>query len=85
MASLYIKDAETAALVARVARRQGKTKTQAVRELFQEAEAKLGPEEPKSNFVEWLHEYRRRFPAPSPTGVRHDHSVYDWMSDEEGL
>lgn len=85
MASLFIKDAETAGLVARVAKRQGKTKTRAVRDLFTEAEAKLDAEQPvkRKPMLEWLLEYRKQHPLPPPNGFVADKAFYDSLNDEE--
>lgn len=85
MASLFIKDAETAGLVERVARRQGKTKTQAVRDLFTEAEARMDAEQPlkRKPMAEWIREYREKHPLPPPTGFKADKAFYDSLNDED--
>jgi antitoxin VapB len=82
MASLYIKDHETAALAAEVARLTGKTKTAAVREALREFRHRLRPETTKQSFVEWIREYRRLNPLPPPTGSRADKAFYDSLEED---
>jgi antitoxin VapB len=83
MASLFIKDAQTAALAADVARRTGKTKTAVVREALQEFRHKLPPEEPKEDFVAWWQDYRRRNPLGPPTGLKADKAFYDSLYKDD--
>lgn len=85
MASLYIKDNETAALADRIARRLGKTKTDVVRTALQKIEAELGPERPVESTAAWLREFRRAHPLPAPTGLKADKAFYDWLSGEEDV
>lgn len=85
MASLFIKDSETAALAAELATRLGTTKTEVVRDLLRRRKAELGEAEPKPDFVEWLAKYRRDHPMPKPTGKRVDKAFYDWLSGEEDV
>ena len=80
MASLYIKDARTAELVDRLAKRRGVTKTEAVRHAV---EADLSRDEPKLSARERLEEFYRRHPMPPSTGLPADKAYYDWLSDEE--
>lgn len=81
MASLFIKDAETAAIAADIARLTGKTKTAVVREALQEFRHKL-PVEPKQDFVErWLN-YRRLNPLGPPTGLKADKAFYDSLEED---
>ena len=91
MASLYIKDAQTAGVVARVAKRTGKTKTALVRELAEAHEAELDrattaaeidQAEKRAEFDRKLADFYRRFPPSSP-GVAPDHkSFFDAMWGE---
>lgn len=80
MASLYIKDPETAAMVDRLARRRGLTKTEAVRRAVA---ADLAIDEPKLTPRERLEEFYRRHPSGEPTGLKAEKAFYDWLSGEE--
>ena len=84
MASLYIKDAQTAGVVARVAKRTGKTKTALVRELAEAHEAELdramtvaetAEAEKNVEFDRKLADFYRRFPPASPQ-VAPDHKPF---------
>ncbi|UIJ45875.1 type II toxin-antitoxin system VapB family antitoxin [Sphingomonas cannabina] len=83
MASLYIKDGETAELASRIARRLGTTKTEAVRRALLKVEAELGPQAAKQSTVEWLREYRRDHPLPPPTGLKADKAFFDELWGED--
>jgi antitoxin VapB len=83
MASLFIKDAQTAALAAEVARRTGKTKTAVVREALQEFRQKLPPEPAKRDFVEQWAEYRRLNPLPPLSGLKADKAFYDSLYEDD--
>jgi antitoxin VapB len=85
MASLFIKDSETAALATELAARLGKTKTEVVRDLLRRSKAELGEAEPKPDFVEWLARYRRDHPLPKPTGKKADKAFFDSLSGEEDV
>ncbi|KQN71634.1 type II toxin-antitoxin system VapB family antitoxin [Sphingomonas sp. Leaf62] len=85
MASLYIKDPETAAAVARVAKRLGRSKTEVVRDAVRRVEDDLDKAEPRRNLVEWMREYRLKHPLPPPTGLKADKAFYDWLSGEEDI
>lgn len=85
MASLYIKDSETAELATRIALRQKTTKTEAVRNALRKVEAELGPAPDSQSTVEWLREFRRMHPLPPPTGLKADKAFYDWLSGEEDV
>lgn len=87
MASLYIKDDETAALAGRMAERLGTTKTATVKRALRELEAALSTHrrEPMQSTVEWLREYRKEHPLPPPTGLKADKAFYDWLSGEEDV
>lgn len=84
MASLYIKDQETAALAAEVARRLGTTKTEAVRTALREKKASFAPENngPAPDIVEWLRERRRTHPLPPETGFQADKAFFDALWGE---
>ncbi|MBY0519747.1 MAG: type II toxin-antitoxin system VapB family antitoxin [Sphingomonas sp.] len=85
MASLYIKDSETAALVARVAQRTGVTKTALVRELAAAREAELDRAEPRASAREKLDALWREFPFPRSKGTKVDKAFFDkmWGEDED--
>lgn len=83
MASLFIKDSETAALATEIATRLGTTKTEVVRDLLRRKKAELGNEEPKPDFLEWMRQYRRDHPLPPPTGLKADKAFFDEMWGEE--
>ncbi|MEG3087038.1 type II toxin-antitoxin system VapB family antitoxin [Sphingomonas sp. PB4P5] len=83
MASLFIKDSETAALATEIATRLGTTKTEVVRDLLRRKKAELGDEEPKQDFLEWMRQYRRDHPLPPPTGLKADKAFFDEMWGEE--
>lgn len=85
MASLFIKDSETAALATELAAKLGKTKTEVVRDLLRERKAELAAKEPRQDFVAWVAEYRRKHPLPAPTGLKADKAFYDWLSGEEDV
>jgi antitoxin VapB len=85
VASLYIKDRETAELATEVARRAGMTKTAVVREALQEFRRKLPPERKKPDIVQWLADYRSQRPLGRPTGLKADKAFFDWLSGEEDV
>ena len=82
MASLFIKDAETAELASEVARRTGKTKTAVVREALQAFRHKLPAEEPKRDILEWMLEYHLQNPLGPPTGLKADKAFYDSLEED---
>jgi antitoxin VapB len=82
MASLYIKDEETAALVTRVAERSGLTKTALVRELAAAREAELDRAAPQMSAREKLDAFWRANPLPQ-TGQKADKAFFDEMWDED--
>jgi antitoxin VapB len=83
MASLYIKDAETAALVARVAERSGMTKTALIRELVSAREAEMERDEKPVSSWELLQKFWRDHPLGEPTGLEADKAFYDSLNDED--
>ncbi|MEG3151140.1 type II toxin-antitoxin system VapB family antitoxin [Sphingomonas sp. ZT3P38] len=85
MASLFIKDSETAALATELAARLGTTKTEIVRDLLRRRKAELGEAQPRPDFVEWLAQYRRDHPMPKPTRLKADKAFHDWLSGEEDV
>jgi len=83
MASLYIKDSETAALAAELAAELGTTKTEAVRDALKRRRAELKRHnEKKQDWLEWMRAYRARHPLPPPTGLKADKAFYDEMWGE---
>ena len=83
MASLYIKDAETAAMVTRVAKRAGMTKTALVRELVAAREAELERDAQPLSMRERLEKFWREHPLGEPTGLEADKAFYDSLWDDE--
>lgn len=85
MASLYIKDDETAAIATRVSRLMSASKTATVRRALLDLEAKLEAEsaKPRQSTVEWLRAYRERHPLPPPTGLKADKAFFDEMWGED--
>ncbi|WP_375394469.1 type II toxin-antitoxin system VapB family antitoxin [uncultured Sphingomonas sp.] len=84
MASLYIKDEDTAALVGRVAMRSGMTKTALVRELAAAREAELDRRDhSRLSTYELLEKIWRDHPLGEPTGLVADKAFYDSLNDEE--
>ena len=82
MASLYIKDAETAALVARVAKRSGVTKTALIRELAAAREAELQERDAPISSWERLQKFWQDHPLGEPTGLVADKAFYDELSGD---
>uniref|UniRef100_UPI0035CA76CC type II toxin-antitoxin system VapB family antitoxin n=1 Tax=uncultured Sphingomonas sp. TaxID=158754 RepID=UPI0035CA76CC len=84
MASLYIKDDETAALVTRLAKRSGLTKTALVRELATAREAELDRVTPRPSVLEVLEKLWRDHPGLlQRTGLEADKAFYDSLNDED--
>jgi len=75
VASLFIKDHETADIVRRLARRTGMTQTALVRELASAREAELDRDPAAADFDAKLAELYRRFPPTSPA-VTPDHKPF---------
>jgi len=82
MASLYIKDHETAALANELAARLHTTKTEAVRDTLRRRIAELPPIEPKPDFVAWMKAHRAANPLPLATGLKADKAFFDTMWGE---
>jgi antitoxin VapB len=85
MASLYIKDSETADLAQQVASRLGTTKTDAVRRALRS----LVPQETSSTHststVQWLLDYRAAHPLPDRERMKADKAFYDSLNDEDDI
>ncbi|MEP9402233.1 type II toxin-antitoxin system VapB family antitoxin [Sphingomonas silueang] len=79
MASLYIKDPETAAAVARVARRLGTSKTQVVRDAVRRVEDELDGKARRGNWRDWIRDYRASNPLPEPMGPLMSKADFDEM------
>ena len=76
---LYIKDDETARLVAELAKRTGMTKQDAVKSAVR---AKLETFPAKPTAREQLEAFYREFPKPEPTGDLADKAFFDDLSGE---
>ena len=87
MASLYIKDSDTAERVARVAKRAGMTKTALVRDMAIAREAEMDRAGvgsiPKRSGREILRGIWRKHPLGEPSGLEADKAFYDSLNDEE--
>lgn len=83
MASLYIKDSETAELAAELAARLGTTKTEAVRDSLLRRKAELVASEPKEDWLAWMKRYRAEHPLPPPTGKLADKAFFDELWGED--
>ncbi len=83
MASLYIKDSETAELATELATRLGVTKTEVVRDLLRRRKAELTPEASAPTMHERLAAWRLAHPLGEPTGLKADKAFYDSLNDEE--
>jgi antitoxin VapB len=82
MASLYIKDHETADLVRRVAARSGKTNTALIRELAKAREEELDHAEPTQLTPrEKLEKFWRDHPRPRPAPFVADKAFFDNLYD----
>jgi antitoxin VapB len=79
MASLFIKDPATTALVTRLARQRGMTKTEAVRRAV-EAELARGeshdPAAATQSAKEYLDAFYARYPIPRPSGRKADKAFF---------
>ncbi len=87
MASLFIKDANTAALAAHVAGQLGTTKTEAVRRGLTCLHADAGPPSKLAagSTADWLRAYRARRPLPDREQLEIDKAFYDSLSDEDDV
>lgn len=84
MASLYIKDDETAALIARLAKRAGMTKTALVKELGTAREAELDRIAPRASAREELDALWSEHAFPASAGTKVDKAFFDEMWGEDG-
>ena len=82
MASLYIKDPETAALVSRIAKREGLTKTALIRELARAREAELEQGDAPISSWERLQKFWQDHPLGEPTGLAADKAFFDELSGD---
>ncbi|MGP7795085.1 type II toxin-antitoxin system VapB family antitoxin [Sphingomonas sp. CLY1604] len=80
MASLYVKDEETNALAARLARRRGISKTAAVKQALQHELARDAANLP---LRERMRIWREEHPLGEPTGLKADKAFYDSLNDED--
>jgi antitoxin VapB len=83
MASLYIKDNETAELATELAVRLGVTKTEVVRDLLRKRKAELAPEAAPLSMRERLRVWREAHPLGESTGLEADKAFYDSLNDED--
>jgi len=85
MASLYIKDSETAELAGKVAAQLGTTKTNAVKRGLRSIEQPGDGEKPKGSTADWLRAYRTAHPLPDQQKMKLDKAFYDDLSGEEDV
>lgn len=83
MASLYIKDSETAELATELSERLGVTKTEIVRDLLRRRKAELAASVPVLPLRERLRIWREAHPLGEPTGLLADKAFYDSLNDED--
>lgn len=81
MASLFIKDHETAERVTRMAQQLGTSKTEVVRRAMMALEQKTSTW-PKRDLLKWIEDYRHEYPLPPPTGLKADKAFFDQLWDE---
>ncbi len=79
MASLYIKDERTSALVDQLARLRGTSKTEAVRSAV---EAELARNRRAVSPRERLEDFYRRYPPPESSGLPADKAFFDELSGD---
>lgn len=83
MASLYIKDRETAELAAEIALHRGRSKTEVVRDALRREKAELIPKLAPENVEQWFADWHRRHPLPPSTGPEADKAFYDSLNEED--
>ncbi|HEX8388981.1 MAG TPA: transcription factor [Sphingomonas sp.] len=86
MTPLHIEDLETAAAVARVARRLGISEAKIVLDAMRRIEAELNaakPAEPRHRASrDVIEQYWREHPLPPPTGLDADKAFFDDLSGD---
>ncbi|MES2021745.1 MAG: type II toxin-antitoxin system VapB family antitoxin [Pseudomonadota bacterium] len=82
MASLYIKNSDTADLAREVAALLGTSKTAAVHDALEHRKRALEAERSRS-IHDRLAAWRREHPLGEPTGLDADKAFYDSLNDEE--
>jgi antitoxin VapB len=82
VASLYIKDPETAAMAERLSRRLGTSKTDAVRRALAAMERAM-PDRPSTGaLLAKLDHWRAAHPLPPEAGPKADKAYFDRMWDD---
>ncbi|MEN2785285.1 type II toxin-antitoxin system VapB family antitoxin [Sphingomonas qilianensis] len=82
MASLYIKNSDTAALARGIAERLGTSKTAAVHDALLRRKRTLDAEH-GGDIHERLRAWRAAHPLGEPTGLEADKAFYDSLNDED--
>ena len=82
MASLYIKDPETAAMAERLSRRLNTTKTDAVRLALAALESSMPAPLSTAVIMEELDRWRAAHPLPAEAGPPADKAFFDRMWDD---
>jgi antitoxin VapB len=85
MASLYIKDSETAALAGKIAAQLGTTKTDAVRKGLRSLERAGSVQKPEGSTADWLRAYRAKHPLADKQKMKADKAFFDALSGEEDV
>jgi antitoxin VapB len=83
MASLYIKDPETAELAASLSRRLGVTKTDAVKQALIALDQRVPQQMTVAGLAAALDDWRASHPLPPETGKKADKAFFDRMWDED--
>ena len=82
MASLYIKDQETAALAERLSRRLGTSKTDTVRRALSALERSMPDRPNTATLMASLDEWRTAHPLPAASGMVADKAFFDRLWDD---
>lgn len=82
MASLYIKNPDTAELASEIATLLGTTKTAAVHDALVHRKRALDAEQ-RGDIHERMRAWRAAHPLGKPTGLKADKAFYDSLNDED--
>ncbi|KQS04287.1 transcription factor [Sphingomonas sp. Leaf357] len=82
MASLYIKNPDTADLAREIAERMGTSKTAAVHDALVQRKRALDADQ-GGNIHERMKAWRAAHPLGEPTGLEADKAFYDSLNDED--
>ena len=82
MASLLIRDTQTADLVVRLARRSGMSEDALIREMALAREAELDRVRPRRPARAIIEQFWREHPMPPSTGLKADKAFFDDLSGD---